>query len=70
MVSSLIGSDWDSETGFGLYAGSQGGEESYEETTIDLELQLVRVNGFAHTYDEFINIYAKHLLDKKEDAVV
>lgn len=36
LISQLIGEAWNEETGFGLYVGSEGGEESYSGVVINL----------------------------------
>ena len=35
VVSQLINTEWDSETGFGLFVGEEGGEEQYHPVTVD-----------------------------------
>lgn len=57
MVSVLIGDNWDSETGYGLYANEIGGEESYEHTVIDLDNKLVIVDGRPKPFKEFISYH-------------
>jgi len=54
IVSQLIGNAWDSETGFGLIAGNEGGEEEYSSTVIDMDKQLVIVDEHPHSFDSFI----------------
>ena len=66
MISQLIGSDWDNETGYGLYADALGGEESYDETIIDVDNQKVIHNGIEHDYNSFISYH----LDKVKVEVV
>jgi hypothetical protein len=36
LISQLIGESWNEETGFGLYVGPEGGEESYSPVVINL----------------------------------
>ena len=55
IVSQIINSDWDSETGFGLYADEIGGEESYSHTIIDMDKQLVIIDGHPHSFNSFID---------------
>lgn len=62
MVSQLIGNSWDSETGYGLYAGSVGGEESYEHTIIDIDNQIVIVDGEPKPYKQFISYHLSDML--------
>ena len=56
IISQLIGQDWDSETGFGLFIGTQGGEESYETCTVFLERDMVvRGTGSSLSIQDFID---------------
>jgi hypothetical protein len=56
VVSSLIGADWKSETGFGL--GSwEFGEENYDPLTADFVSNTVEHEGETYTFDEFIKRY-------------
>jgi hypothetical protein len=57
IVSYLIGSDWENETGFGLYAGENGGEESYQHTVIDLNNNTVIVDNETHSFQDFCNYH-------------
>jgi len=54
-VSYLIGPEWESETGYGLFVGSEGGEEQYEAVTVNLINNTVEHSGTVHTIEEFIN---------------
>lgn len=56
-VSNLIGPDWDSQTGYGLFVGEEGGEEEYAPVTVDLTNNTVIHNGSSHTIESFINYY-------------
>jgi len=47
-------SEHESETGYGIYAGERGGEESYEYTVIDFTDQSVRVDGTTVPFNLFI----------------
>lgn len=58
VISQLIGSDWDSETGFGIYVGPEGGEEEYHYTMVDFTTNTVIDTNSSHTIDEYINYYA------------
>lgn len=58
VVSQLIGPDWDSETGYGLFVGPEGGEEQYHYTMVDFTTNTVIDTDSSHTIDEFINYYA------------
>ena len=55
IISQLIGPDWDSETGFGLFIGTQGGEESYETCTVFLERDIVMCGTTGFSIQGFIN---------------
>jgi len=54
-VSYLIGPEWESETGYGLFVGSEGGEEQYEAVTVDFTSGTVSHGEFNHTIEEFVN---------------
>ena len=58
VVSQLIGDSWDSETGYGLYLGPDGGEEEYHYTMVDFTTNTVIDTDSSHTIDEYINYYA------------
>jgi len=36
LISQLVGESWNEETGFGLYVGPEGGEESYSPVVVSL----------------------------------
>lgn len=56
IISQLIGDSWNSETGFGLYVGTEGGEESYETCTVYLEKATVERDGvYVGSIQNFIN---------------
>lgn len=57
IVSQLIGSDWESETGFGLFAGEHGGEESYEYTLVDFNDNTVTVDSLTKPFQEFCDYH-------------
>lgn len=54
IISQLIGNQWDSETGFGLWAGSDNGASEYDPITIHLDYKTVEYEGNYKTFDEFI----------------
>ena len=62
MISNLIGPDWNSETGYGLFVGSEGGEESYQPITVDLTNNTINDNGNIVSFKEFINYYMPQLV--------
>lgn len=56
-TSQIIGSDWDSETGFGLDVGNATDnlfEESYFHAVIDFTNRMVTFGSMSWTFDEFI----------------
>lgn len=57
IVSQLIGENWDSETGFGLYASETGGEESYQYTLVDFNTNTVTVDDDSHSFSDFCNYH-------------
>lgn len=59
IVSQLIGSEWDQETGFGLFVGDEGGEEQYSPVTVDLVNRTVIDESGAHNIVDYI---AYHLI--------
>ena len=54
-ISYLIGPDWESETGFGLFVGDEGGEEQYEPVLVDFTNNTVIHNGSSHSIESFVN---------------
>jgi hypothetical protein len=62
-VSHLIGPSWDSETGYGLHVGSEGGEESYEPVTVDFTNNTVIHNGMIHSINDFITYNSLQLTE-------
>ena len=63
IVSQLIGDQWNSETGFGLWAsnehGMYGGD--HPDITIDLINKTVEDETGTHTFENFINYHAAPL---------
>lgn len=64
IVSQLIGTNWNEETGFGLWAsdedGMYGGD--HPDITIDLVNKTVRDETGTHTFEQFINYHNKTLM--------
>lgn len=60
VVSQLIGSEWDSEYGYGI-SSYQSGEESYEPVCVDFTNKIVSSDTFSLDFSSFVNIYGKHL---------
>ncbi len=61
MISHLIGTDWDSQTGFGLFVGSEGGEESYDPVTVDMINNTVTFDSVPYLSQSFENYVTYHL---------
>jgi hypothetical protein len=63
IVSQLIGSNWNEETGFGLWAsdehGMYGGD--HPDIIIDLVNKTVQDETGTHSFTEFINYHSKTL---------
>lgn len=58
IVSNLIGNDWDSETGWGLWAGEDFGAGDYPSITVHLDIMQVEDETGFHTFDDFISYHA------------
>lgn len=59
MISQLIGTEWDQETGFGLFIGDEGGEEQYSPVTVDLVNKTVIDESGTHSITDYT---AYHLI--------
>lgn len=57
IVSQLIGPNWDSETGYGLHVGEEGGEEQYYPVTVDLTNGTVTDNDGTHSIFGYISYH-------------
>lgn len=55
IVSQLIGGDWDSETGFGLYVGEVNHEEQYQYKEIDLVDNTVTIGDHTTSVQSFLD---------------
>lgn len=56
-ISQIIGSNWQSETGFGIAVGNDSDnlfEESYFHAVIDFPNQLVKFGSHEWTFEEFL----------------
>jgi hypothetical protein len=53
IISQLIGSEWDSETGFGIYLADENQE--YWDTTVEIDMttQMVNDSGHWHSFEAF-----------------
>lgn len=58
IVSQLIGNDWDSETGYGLYVGSVNHEEQYQYKEIDLVNGTVTIGTNKTSIQAFLDYYS------------
>ena len=60
IVSQLIGNEWDSETGFGLWASSSDGAYGgdHPDIIIDLVNRTVQDETGTHSFTDFINYHA------------
>jgi hypothetical protein len=60
IVSQLIGEQWSSETGFGLWASNSDGDYGgdHPDITIDLVNKTVEDETGIHTFDDFINYHS------------
>ena len=54
VISQLINTEWDSETGFGLYIGEEGGEEQYHPVTVDFTNNTVIDMSGTHSINDYI----------------
>jgi hypothetical protein len=60
IVSQLIGESWNEETGFGLFVGSEGGEESYDWVIVNLVNNTVTFDSIPHMsipIKEYVDTY-------------
>ncbi len=55
VVSQLVGSDWDSETGYGL-SSYESGEEGYEPVCVDFTNKTVSYKDNDYSFQEFVQI--------------
>lgn len=55
IISQLIGGDWDSETGFGLYVGEVNHEEQYSYKEIDLVNRTVTIGDHTTSIQSFLD---------------
>ena len=66
-VSYLIGPEWESETGYGLFVGSEGGEEQYEPVIINLINNTISTPETTKSIQEFVDY---HLIQSDLTALV
>lgn len=60
IISQLVGESWNSETGFGLYVGSEGGEESYDYVIVDMTNNTVTFDSVPYLSQSFEDYVAHH----------
>jgi hypothetical protein len=53
MISRLIGNDWESETGFGIYLADENMMYDSEVVEIDMTTQMVNDSGNWHSFESF-----------------
>lgn len=78
MVSQLIGTDWDSETGYGLHINNpMGAEESYGHLEINLDTWTVTDDGatvsiehFIRHNSDFLTLPEKYLTSVPDPAII
>lgn len=70
MISQLIGESWDDETGFGLFVGSEGGEESYDPVIINLINNTVAFDSDLHPkgFQAYVDYHVSIAEDSEESA--
>jgi hypothetical protein len=56
-VSNLIGPEWESETGYGLFVGKEGGEEQYEPITVDFTTNTIIDSSGKHSIEDFVSYH-------------
>ena len=61
VISTLIGDSWDSETGYGLFVGSEGGEEQYDYLAVNFTNNTIVTPEATKTFKEFIDFYGPSL---------
>ena len=69
IISNLIGPEWDSETGWGLWAGEDFGAGDYPSITVHLDIKQVEDETGWHSFDEFISFHGMKV-DTSKDVVV
>lgn len=62
VISQLIGDSWDSETGYGLYVGSNGGEEQFDYLGVDFIHGKVEMPDVTVSIPQFIEFYGPNLV--------
>jgi hypothetical protein len=61
LISQLIGESWNEETGFGIYVGSEGGEESYSPVVINLIDNTITFDSVPYASISFDKYVEYHL---------
>jgi hypothetical protein len=61
VISTLIGDSWDSETGYGLFVGPEGGEEQYDYLAVNFTNNTIVTPEATKTFKEFIDFYGPSL---------
>jgi len=61
IISQIIGNEWDSETGYGLWASTEPFTDE-EWVLIDLKEKTITARDGSHTFDGFVSYHATRLL--------
>lgn len=72
-ISQVIGDQWDSEYGYGLWAGSMDTDyfdESYEQCEIYPESKQIFFDGVSYTYEQFIAFSATKTVEKIQNKIL
>jgi hypothetical protein len=57
VISQLIGNEWDSETGYGIFVGPEGGEEQYDPITVNFINNTVEQVEGIHSISDYIKYH-------------
>lgn len=65
LFSNLIGPEWDSETGYGIWVGEDNGAGDHPSITIDFVDKTVSDETGEHSFDDFISYHGIQLTEIK-----
>lgn len=57
-ISQIVGDNWQSETGFGVYVNEMG-EESYQETIVDFDQKIVELDNHKIQFEDYIKTFSR-----------
>lgn len=57
-MSQIVGDNWNSETGYGVFI-NEIGEESYQETIVDFDNKVVELDGHNIQFDDYIRAFSR-----------